>query len=52
VHEAARREYDGISMRMVTAYQIGTDQLGTRLDVIYGYRYVRPEWGVIVADRP
>jgi hypothetical protein len=52
VHEAARREYDGISMRMVTAYQIGTDQLGTRLDVIYGYRYVRPEWGVIVADKP
>lgn len=52
VHEAARRQYDGISMRMVTAYQIGTDQLGTRLDVIYGYKYVRPEWGVILADRP
>jgi hypothetical protein len=52
VHEAARRTYDGISMRMVTAYQIGTDQLGTRLDVIYGYRYVRPEWGVILADKP
>lgn len=52
VHEAARRVYSGISMRMVTAYQIGTDQLGTRLDVLYGYLFIRPEWGVILADRP
>jgi hypothetical protein len=52
VHEASRRQYDGISMRMVTAYQIGTDQLGTRSDIIYGYKYVRPEWITIVADRP
>jgi hypothetical protein len=52
VHEAARKEYNGISMRMVTAYQIGTDQLGTRLDVIYGFTYLRPEWGVILADVP
>jgi hypothetical protein len=51
VHEAARRNYDGISMRMITDYVIGTDQLATRLDVIYGYLYVRPEWLTIVADK-
>jgi hypothetical protein len=51
VHEAARRNYDGISMRMITDYVIGTDQLATRLDVIYGYLYVRPEWLAIVADK-
>jgi hypothetical protein len=51
VHEAARRNYDGISMRMITDYVIGTDQLATRLDVIYGYKYVRPEWLVVVGDK-
>jgi hypothetical protein len=50
VHEAARETYDGISMRMVTQYAIGTDQMITRLDILYGYLYVRPEWAVIVAD--
>jgi hypothetical protein len=51
VHEAARRNYDGISMRMITDYVIGTDQLATRLDVIYGYLFVKPEWLTIVADK-
>lgn len=51
VHEAAREVFDGISMRMVTDYFIGTDQLITRLDVLYGYLWIRPEWAVIVADQ-
>ena len=50
VHEAAREQFDGVSMRMVTDYFIGTDQLITRLDVLYGYLWVRPEWAVVVAD--
>lgn len=50
VHEAAREQFDGVSMRMVTDYFIGTDQLITRLDVLYGYLWVRPEWACIVAD--
>ena len=33
-----------------TDYFIGTDQLITRLDVLYGYLWVRPEWAVVVAD--
>lgn len=48
--EGARESFDNISMRMITDYTIGTDQLITRLDVLYGYLYVRPEWAVIVAD--
>ena len=51
VHEAARREQDGISLRMITAYVVGTDQLATRLDVIYGYKFVRPEWACVLADK-
>lgn len=50
VHEAARSNYDGISLRVVTAYNVATDQMITRMDVLYGYLWVRPEWAVIVAD--
>lgn len=50
VHEAARDNFDGISMRMVTAYDVKSDALITRLDILYGYLWVRPEWAVIVAD--
>ena len=50
VVDSAREVYDDVSMRMITDYVIGTDQEVTRLDVLYGYLYVRPEWAVIVAD--
>jgi len=50
VHEAAREVYDGVSMRMVTAYDVKSDQLITRLDILYGYLYIRPEWICIVPD--
>ena len=50
VHEAAREEFDGVSMRMVTAYNVQSDQLITRLDILYGYLWVRPEWVVTVGD--
>lgn len=48
--EGARESFDNISMRMITDYTVGTDQLITRLDVLYGYLYVRPEWSVIICD--
>lgn len=50
VIEEARATYDGVSMRMISQYQIGTDQAITRLDILYGYLFVRPEWAVICAD--
>ena len=36
VQEAARAEYDGISMRILTDYLPATDQLATRIDVLFG----------------
>lgn len=51
VEEAARTSYDGVSMRMLTDYLPLTDQLATRLDVLFGYKYIRPEWLVVIADR-
>ena len=48
--EADRAEYDGVSLRILTQYQAGTDIEITRLDVLYGYLFVRPEWCVAVPD--
>ncbi len=50
IHEGARETYDDISMRMITAYNIMSDQMITRLDILYGYLWVRPEWAVVIAD--
>lgn len=50
VHEAARENFDGVAMRMVTDYIIATDQMVTRLDVLYGFVYIRPEWGCAIPD--
>lgn len=51
VEEAARTSFDGVSMRMLTDYLPMTDQLATRLDVLFGFKYIRPEWLCVIADR-
>lgn len=51
VEEAARTSYDGVSMRMLTDYLPLTDQLATRLDVLFGFKYIRPEWLCVICDR-
>jgi len=48
--ECSRKVYDSVSLRILRTYVPGTDQTVTRADVLFGYLYVRPEWGVIVAD--
>jgi hypothetical protein len=50
MQEVARERMDGVSLRMVTGFDIKSDQFITRLDVLYGYLWVRPEWAVVVAD--
>jgi len=50
VWERSRAMYDGISLRSILAYNPGTDQAIDRLDVLFGYLAVRPEWGVVIAD--
>jgi hypothetical protein len=40
----ARREVlDGISMRIVRQYDINNDKFPCRLDVLYGYKTLRPQ---------
>lgn len=51
VHEAARESYDGCSMRMVSQYAIQSDTFITRLDLLAGWLFTRPEWVCVVADQ-
>ena len=43
VHMASRQNYDGISMRIVQDYDVVKDRVLTRLDVLYGFKVLRPE---------
>jgi hypothetical protein len=51
VVESYRESYDGVSIRLISFYDGINDQQITRLDVLYGYRWVRPEWAIRVADK-
>ena len=50
VVQASRAQFDGVSMRMIESYDIMSDSLITRLDILYGYKAIRPEWACIVGD--
>lgn len=39
----AREVFDGISMRIVRQYDINNDNLPCRIDVLYGYKTIRPQ---------
>lgn len=43
VHFAARQVLDGVSVRVVRQYDINNDQFPCRIDILYGYKTVRPE---------
>lgn len=43
LHFAAREVFDGISMRVLSDYDIVNDIFATRIDVLYGYLAQRPE---------
>jgi hypothetical protein len=40
---ASRQVLDGISMRIVRQYDINNDLFPCRLDVLYGYKAIRPQ---------
>lgn len=47
---SSRSSYQGCSLRILDAYLPGSDQKVTRIDVLYGYAALRPEWACVVAD--
>lgn len=40
---AAREVFDGISLRIVRQYDINNDNFPCRIDILYGYKTIRPE---------
>lgn len=44
VDMAARKSYNGLSMRMTRAYDVNNDKLPCRLDVLYGWVTARPDF--------
>src|SRR3990172_3552337 len=40
---SAREVFDGISLRIVRQYDINNDNLPCRIDVLYGYKTIRPQ---------
>lgn len=40
---AARQVMDGLSLRIVRQYDINNDQMPCRIDILYGYKTIRPE---------
>lgn len=48
---SSRANHEGMALRVIRGfYNVQTDAFVDRLDALYGYTYVRPEWGVILAD--
>jgi hypothetical protein len=46
----AREVFDGISLRIVRDYDINSDRLPTRVDVLYGYKTLRPQLACRLAN--
>jgi hypothetical protein len=49
VHFAAREVMDGLSMRLISDYNITNDQVATRLDILYGFCAPYPETACRIA---
>jgi hypothetical protein len=47
---AAQENFDGISLRIVRAYDINTDRFPCRLDIMYGYKTLRPQLAARLAN--
>jgi len=46
--KCVRRTQDGISLRVWQDSDIRNDELLTRIDILYGFAAIRPEWGCVV----
>jgi len=43
-HKCVVKNYDGLSVRVWQASDIRNDEMLTRIDMLYGYAAIRPEW--------
>jgi len=47
---ASRQTYDGLAMRIVRQYDINNDNFPCRIDILYGYKTIRPELACRLAN--
>ena len=47
---ASREVFDGVSMRIVRQYDISSDKFPCRLDVLYGFKTIRPQLACRLAN--
>lgn len=50
VHFGAREVMDGLSLRIVSQYDIVNDKFPARTDILYGYKTIRPQLAVRFAN--
>lgn len=48
---ASREVFDGVSMRVVRQYDINNDKFPCRLDVLYGFKTIRPQLACRLANK-
>ncbi len=48
---ASREVFDGVSMRIVRQYDINNDKFPCRLDVLYGFKTIRPQLACRLANK-
>jgi hypothetical protein len=48
--KCVRRVQDGLSMRVWQASDIRNDELLMRIDILYGYKVLRPEWACRISN--
>lgn len=48
--KCVRRVQDGLSMRVWQASDIRNDELLTRIDILYGWKVLRPEWACRISN--
>jgi hypothetical protein len=46
--KCVRKTYDGLSLRVWQASDIRNDELLTRIDILYGFAAIRPEWAAVI----
>ncbi len=49
-HKCVRKEQDGLSIRVWMASDIRNDELLMRLDILYGFKTLRPEWACRITN--
>lgn len=49
-HKCVRKMQDGLSLRVWQASDIRNDELLMRIDILYGYKTLRPEWACRITN--